>query len=542
VLDQWNIADVWEAVADRFPEEPALSTPGRSTSWRNFSSRSDGIASALLAAGLGHQAKVAQYLYNCPEYLESVFACFKAGFVPVNTNYRYTGDELAYLWDNADVEAVVFHSDLVDQCDELRRRLAAIRLWLWVDGGDGRVCPDWAVPYEQAADNSIGARDRVVAPWGRSGRDIFLLYTGGTTGHPKGVVWEQDTLFRMLESLAGRTAGDVADPVGRAAVLLRPGPRVLPAPPLMHGTALWYVMPVLSGGGCVLTNPDRTFDAERLLDIVVQEQVKGLCIVGDAFARPLVEAIEAEPRRWNLDALRLVFSSGVMFSAALKARLLAHATHATISDSLGSSESGRVANQLSTADGGYEATAAFKVGPLTRVIDEQGGDVALGSRQRGRVVVTGHIPVGYYNDPLKTAETFVMLDGRRHVVTGDWAEVEADGAIRLLGRGSICINTGGEKVYPEEVEEAIKAFGGILDAVVVGMPDDRFGEVVVAVVEPAPASSLDESALVEELRRRLAGFKVPRFVIQQPIGRAPNGKADYQRLRADVASTLTGGR
>lgn len=525
-MTEWNFADVWEAIADRFGDEPALIEPGRTVTWSAFDSRANGVAAALLEAGLGQQAKVAQYLYNAPEYLESVFATFKAGMVPVNTNYRYTGDELAYLWDNAEVETVVFHGDLVERCEELRARLPRIRLWLWVDAGTGE-CPQWAVPYEQAAAAALG---RVRAPWGRSGQDLFLLYTGGTTGHPKGVMWTQDTMYRMLEELNGRTPADQAAPEGVAASIKRPGPRVLAAPPLMHGTAMWFAMPALNRAGSVVTLPDRSFDPARLLTVVVENDVKGISIVGDAFARPLNDALDAEPDRWDLTGLRVVFSSGVMFSPQSKARLLAHAPNATVVDSLGSSESGGVARSLSGA--GEEVTvASFKVGERTRVIDEQGRDVVPGSGQRGRLANTGHVPIGYYQDPAKTAETFVEIDGAVHVVAGDWAEVEADGTIRLLGRGSACINTGGEKVYPEEVEESIKELGGVRDAVVVGLPDPRFGEAVAALIEPEAGTELDRDELVSSLRSRLAGYKLPRHVMFGPVGRAPNGKADQVSIR-----------
>ncbi len=492
----------------------SLAVPGAAVTWADFDRRADGVARALLDAGLGHQAKVAQYLYNCPEYLESFFACCKAALVPVNTNYRYTGAELAYLWTNADVEAVVFHDTFVDRCDELRRQLRGIRLWLWVNDRNGR-CPDWATPYAEVADRHV---DRVDPA--RSGDDLILLYTGGTTGQPKGVMWPQDTLFRMLEELNGR---DVA-----ARALDRPGPRVLPAPPLMHGTALFFALPVLGQGGCVVTTADHRFDAESLLDVVVAEGIKGLCIVGDAFAKPIVEVLDRNPERWDLSGVRVVFSSGVVLSPSVKERLLTHLPRATIVDSLGSSETGSVARSMSTAQG---TTGSFQVGRRTRVIDDAGEDVAAGSGAIGRVVLAGHQPLGYYKDPVKTAETFVELNGTNHVITGDWAEVNADGTLRFLGRGSVSINTGGEKVYPEEVEEAIKLVPGVVDAVVVGIPDVRLGEVVAAVVEPAAGKMLDVDELRAALRESLAGFKIPRLVVQQPVGRAVNGKADYRALR-----------
>ena len=278
----------------------------------------------------------------------------------------------------------------------------------------------------------------------------------------------------------------------------------------MHGTAMWFAMPALSQGGCVVTLSDRGFDPARLLDTIVEERVRGLCIVGDAFARPIADALDAEPDRWDLSGLRVLFSSGVMFSAATKERILAHAPSCILVDSLGSSESGGLGRTLSTADDGQAggATAAFKIGPTTRVVDDDGNDVVPGSGERGRIAVRGHIPIGYYGDPVKTAETFLTIDSEVHVVAGDWAEVDTDGTIRLLGRGSVCINTGGEKVYPEEVEEAIKARPGVRDAVVVGVPDERFGEMVVAVVEPTPGASVDADSLVAELPqppRRLQG-------------------------------------
>ncbi|MDA8147445.1 MAG: AMP-binding protein [Actinomycetota bacterium] len=534
----WNFADVWEAVAGRFPGEPAQRYGSRTVSWAELDRRADGVAAALVDAGLARQAKVAQLLYNAPEYLESVFASFKVGLVPVSVNYRYTGDELVYLLDNADAEAVVFHGSLAGVCDEIRPRLPRVRRWLWVADDGAGACPAWAVPYEEAA--TSGMRPPAVP---RSGDDLMLLYTGGTTGAPKGVMWPQDTLFRMLEELNGAVPAPDADAAAHAAGLARPGPLVLPAAPLMHGTAMWFVLPVLSRGGSVITLPQRSFEPEALLDALCLHRVKGLCIVGDAFARPLVAALDADPERWDLSGLRVVFSSGVSFSAETQAALLRHATGAVVVDSLGSSESGGLARTQARAGSGAPAPR-FTVGRTTRVVDETGADVEPGSGRRGRLAVTGHIPLGYYRDPEKTAETFVTIDGVRYVVAGDWAEVEADGTIRLLGRGSVCINTGGEKVYPDEVEVAVKRAAGVRDAVVVGVPDERFGETVVAVIEAEPGAAVDPGEVTAEVRRTLAGYKAPRRVVVVPsLERAPNGKADYRRLRdlAIAALAVPGG-
>jgi 3-oxocholest-4-en-26-oate---CoA ligase len=521
----WNFADVWEAVAGRFPASAALRHADRLVSWRDFDERANGVAASMLAAGLGHQDKVAQYMRNRPEYLESMFAAFKAGLVPVNTNHRYGDDELRYLWSNSDTKAVVFDAEFTDVCERLRPAMPGVRIWLRVGDGD---CPDWATRYELAA---TSCPDRVSGGWGRSGDDLYLLYTGGTTGLPKGVMWRQDDLFRMLESSRHDIAAGPADPVAWAGGLSRPGSPALPAPPLMHGAACWFVLPVLSRGGTVVTLPGVSFDAVELLDAVVANRVRRLCIVGDAFAKPLLRQLEGDPTRWDLSALQVIFSSGAMLSQDSKQRLLASAPRAVIFDGLGTSESGRLATTV-TSQGAETATARFELTANTRVVDEVGHDVEPGSGLPGRLAVGGHIPLGYYGDPDKTAATFVVLDGRRYVIAGDWAEVDADGVITLLGRGSSCINTAGEKVYPEEVEEVLKQADGVRDAAVMGVPDERFGEAVVAMVEPDTGRFLDQATLIAHVKQRLAAYKAPRRVITvESVGRGPNGKLDYRGLK-----------
>ena len=527
----WNYADVFEAVARRFPDAPAQISDGRTLTWSDFDRRAGAVAARLVGAGLGPQSKVALFLYNGPEYLECVYGAFKASLVPVNTNYRYAGAELVHLWEDSDAEAVVFHADLADRVEQVRGQLTGVKLWVCVDAA-GAVCPDWAERYEALAAAEAGPTGRE-----RSGRDLLLLYTGGTTGRPKGVMWPQDSLFRNLEEGYGRDPDVYEDADARAQGLAKPGPRVLPAAPLMHGTALWFALPALGQGGCVVTVPDRSFQAASLLDTVVREEVKGLCIVGDAFGRPLVEALDAEPGRWDLTGLRLIFSSGVLFSAEVKQRLLAAAPRATLVDSIGTSESGGVARAQARA-GEEPGAATFTVGPHTKVVAEDGTLVEPGSGERGRLAVGGSIPIGYYGDPEKTAETFVVVDGVTHVVAGDWCTVDADGSIRFLGRGSVCINTGGEKVYPEEVEEVIKRLPGVRDAVLLGVPDERFGEAVAAVVDLADGASVGPEDVQGAVRGSLAGYKVPRHVVFADVARQANGKLDYPVLREVVADAL----
>ncbi|HYI60748.1 MAG TPA: acyl-CoA synthetase [Acidimicrobiales bacterium] len=528
----WNFAEVWETIAEEIPDAPAQVQGDRRLTWRQLDKRANGVAHALLGAGVAEQDKVAQYLYNCPEYLESMFGIWKAGLAPVNTNYRYADDELVYLWDNADAVAVVFHGSFVPTIERIRDRVGKVRLWLWVDDGAG-PCPDWATPYEEAATSHP---ERVVAPWGRSGDHLYMLYTGGTTGMPKGVMWRQDDLFRNLIGAAvDRTVQQgEADLDSVRARVNGPGMVGLPACPLMHGTGCMTQLIVLSGGGCVVTLQARNLDVPELLDTIDREGVNLIAIVGDAFAKPITRALDAEPGRWELTSLLAVTSSGVMFSEPVKQALLAHARGAMIIDAFSSSEAVGMGQSISAA-GAEVQTATFTVGENTRVVDEDGSDVVPGSGQIGRVAVGGFQPVGYYKDPAKSDATFLMLDGKRYSVPGDFAQVESDGTITLLGRGSVCINTGGEKVFPEEVEEVLKTADSVRDAVAVGVPDEKFGQAIVAMVELAPGAELDEGNIIAHVKTKLASFKAPKRVLQvETIGRAANGKVDYKRLTAEA--------
>ncbi len=535
-MSGWNFAEVWEVIAEELPDAPAQVQADRAFTWRQFDERANGIAAALMEAGPVEQDKVALYLYNGPEYLEAMFAAFKAGLVPVNTNYRYADDELVYLWDNADAVAVVFHGGFTDTIERIRDRVDRVRLWLWVDDGT-EPCPRWAEPYEQAAHSHA---ERVVAPWGRSGDHLYMLYTGGTTGMPKGVMWRQDDLFRNLvgSTVDGRVRDGEADMAIMDERVAGPGMNGLPACPLMHGTGCMTQLIVLAQGGKVVTLTSHGLDVEELLDAVERDKVNMVAIVGDTFGKPIVRALEANPGRWDLSSLVILTSSGVMFSEQTKQALIEHLPTVMIVDVFSSSEAVGMGQSISSA-GGTAETAAFKVGENTRVVGEDGTDVEPGSGQIGRVAVGGFQPIGYYKDEAKSDATFLMIDGRRYSVPGDFAQVEADGSITLLGRGSVCINTGGEKVFPEEVEEALKTHESINDAVAVGVPDDKFGEIIVAVVELNPGDELDRAAVIAHVKSKLASYKAPKHVLTiDTIGRAPNGKVDYKRLRAYAIDTL----
>jgi fatty-acyl-CoA synthase len=534
----WNFADLWEGIAGKFPDAPAQVHGDRRTTWREFDERANGVARFLLDGGAQHQDKVALYLYNGPEYLESCAGLFKAGLVPVNTNYRYLDDELLYLWDNADAVAVVFHGVFTDRVDHLRPRLPGVRHWIWVDDGTSPM-PNWAVAYE---DVTATASERVEAPWGRSGDDILMIYTGGTTGMPKGVMWRQDDLIGAVCAAANPLlAQDPADAGGVQAVLdsiAGPGLVGLPACPLMHGTGWFTALLYLTSGGSVATLVERHLDWVELLDTIEREGVGALTIVGDAFAKPILACLDAEPDRWDLSSLVLVSSSGVMWSEPIKQRMLEHHPTMMLVDSFSSSEAIGMGQSVSAA-GAAEKTAHFSLGPGAIVLTDDGVKVEPGSPERGRVAIPGRTPLGYYKDPEKTAATFITVDGIRYSMPGDYATVDADGSISLLGRGSVCINTGGEKVFPEEVEEALKTHDTVADAVVVGVPDDKFGQAIVAVVEPADGCALDDGELVAHVKTQLAAYKAPKRIVEiDTIGRAPNAKVDYKRMTAYALDTL----
>jgi len=532
----WNLADIWERNADRFPDSIAQMQAGRSFTWAEFDRRADGIAHTLLHAGAQRQDKVAHYLYNCPEYLESMFGMFKAALVPVNTNYRYTDDELAHLWDNSDAVAVIFHGSFTQRCEQMRSRAPKVHTWIWVDDGT-EPCPEWAIDYEGAA---AGATDtgRVSGAWGRSADDLYILFTGGTTGMPKGVMWRQDDMVGSLDAPSKNPLPTLPGWAEFDARISKPGPRNLPAAPLMHGTGAFNAMWNLVLAGSVVTLPGRKFDPVELLDAIQLHRVNSISIVGDAFAKPILKALDAQPDRWDISSLRVIVSSGVIWASETKVGLLRHNARLIMIDSLGSSEAIGMASNTTTAES-TGSTAKFALGPNTCVLAEDGREVLAGSGERGRVALRGRTPVGYYKDEAKSADTFVVHDGVRWSIPGDWAEVEADGTLRLYGRGSQCINTGGEKVYPEEVEEVLKLHPSVNDAAVVGVPDERFGEAITALVEPHEGGTIDEAALIAHVRITLAAYKSPKRILTiETVGRAANGKLDYKSLKVEALRQL----
>lgn len=527
----WTYADLWEAVAEAIPARPAQVHGARTLSWRDFDRRADALARHLLDAGLQHQSKVAAYLYNGPEYLETYYAAFKAGLAPVNTNYRYVADELVYLFDNADAEAVVFHASFAPTVDRIRGQLPKVRSWIAVAEA-GHPVPPFAADYD-----ALVAQDtrRTQARWGRSGDDVLILYTGGTTGMPKGVMWRNEDLFMAFGG--GNPYGDPRGTPGEVIEFAKGcEPLVMmAAAPLMHGAAqmatfiAWWM-----GGTMVYT---RRFDAAEVLRAIEREKVVTINITGDAMARPLADEIASGS--YDLGSLRAISSTGAILSGAVRDRLRELLPEAMILDNFGSSESGYTASGVE----GSSPESGLRYRPNNarlRVLDDSLRPVEPGSGVIGQVAKTGHIAFGYWRDPKKTAETFVEVDGARWLLTGDIATVEADGTITIFGRGSQCVNTGGEKVFPEEVEAVLKGHPGVFDAVVTGIPDERFGSRVAAVVQPYGATPAVED-LDAHCRGLLSGYKVPRtYAFVAEMERSPAGKADYRWARKVAEEAAAG--
>ena len=528
-MPDWNLADVYESIADVIPDRPALISGGRARSWRELDERAARLSAAFVDLGLGPDAKVALYLYNCPEYVEASFATFKMRGVHVNVNYRYLEDELAYLLDNSDAEVILFHGSLGEHVAAVRDRCQGVKACIQVDDESPLIAG--ALRYEDLV-TEHGPLERIP----RSGDDRWFLYTGGTTGMPKGVMWRHEDLFGSLAQavypvLGGEIPAESSGAGAAALGIIEAGrsPVHLPASPLMHGTGGMTSMQSFFAGGTLVTLESRHFDPDELWRVVADQQVTQIAIVGDAFCKPMVRALDEAVARGephDLSSLGLVISSGVMWSAPVKQALMAHRPLLCL-DSLGSSEGVGFATNL-TMPGQEASTAKFTIGARTKVLTEEGREVGPGSDERGMLCLGGYLPSGYYKDAAKSAGTFKVFDGVRYSVPGDWAMVEADGTIALLGRGSVFINSGGEKIYPEEVEEAVKTLDGVTDCLVVGVPDDRFGEAVTAVVAGDPGLQIDPTHLGGAIEH-LAHYKHPRHVVVvDAIPRGPNGKADYQ--------------
>jgi acyl-CoA synthetase (AMP-forming)/AMP-acid ligase II len=550
-----SFGTIWEAIARDLPDAVAISEPARDYTFAQWEDRAARLAAALSAAGVGPGDKVACYLYNGAPYLETVFAAFKLGAVPVNANYRYTRDELTALLADADAAALVFSGDLAANVAPAAAALPSLRLLVRVGPAPAEATPEAATPEDgplrdapELADLYAATAPRPREP--RPGTDQLFMYTGGTTGMPKGVIWHMYQLFgSMSAGLFSRLNLDAPpatlDELVAAAASVRAAgrsPVALSAVPLMHATGLFNSMGTLTAGGRVVLTKPGGLDPRHVWELVGAQRVRTLVVAGNAVCRPLVDellAAEAAGRPHDLSSLDSVTSSGTVLSDRIK-RALHERAAVTITDAIASSEGGPFAYAVTTS--AADLPARFYPVAATRVLTASGAPVAPGSGEVGTLAFGGSIPSGYYKDEAKTSATFRVVGGVRYTMPGDLATVEADGAIRFLGRGAGVINTGGEKVHPQEVEDILLAYPGVTDASVVGVADETWGERVVAVVATGSATLTSEE-LRSAVRQRLAGYKVPRAVILLPaLPRTPTGKLELARVRGIAADAASAGR
>ena len=536
-----NWATLWEALADAQPDHIAVVVGTRTQTWATLDDRAARVATALSARGAGVGTRIAQLMFNGPEYLESSYAAFKLRATPINVNYRYKAPEIAYICADAEAEVLVFHGSLGDRVTEARPDMASVTTLLQVD--DGSPLVDGAYWYHEVVAESAPA-PRIE----RSGEDTLMLYTGGTTGNPKGVVWRHVDLFGALAYTSYVTAGvevpTTPRDVGRIAADLQAdgrSPVMLCAPPLMHGTALFLAIGAFVMGGTVVLLGGRSFDADELWDLVEEHRVTQLSLVGDAFARPLNAALDASEqngRMRDLTSVVRIVSTGATLSVDQKRAFQKRLPNAMIIDMIGASEGGPYALSMTAPGTEPPETAIFTAPPNVVTIDPATGSaLPRGSDIPGMLGASGPMPRGYWRDERRTAETFLTVDGVRYTVPGDFATIADDGTVTLLGRGSVCINSGGEKIYPEEVEVAARLHPSVVDANVVGVPDERFGETVVLVC--AVSEPTDAADVIATIKDRIADYKAPREVVfVDEVYRAPNGKADYRWARETARSAL----
>jgi fatty-acyl-CoA synthase len=528
---EFNLADLFEIVADAVPDRPALVAGDRRLTYAQLEERANRFAHHLLDQGVEPGDKVSIYSWDRAEWVEAMLGTYKARAVPVNVNYRYVADEARYILDNSDSVVVVHERAFAPLLATIRADLPNVRHYVVLE--DGSDDERDATPYEDAL--ASASPDRDFAP--RSPDDLYLLYTGGTTGVPKGVMWRSEDIFFAALGGGGFGQPPITTPEELAERIPAEDARAIPIvnAPLMHGGGQWMALINLFGGGTIVLNGNRHFDPEWIWRTVEQEGCNTVMVVGDAMGRPLAEALSAPGASYDTSSVIAVGSGGAILSAAVKEQLRAQLPNAMIIDSFGASETGAGGTVFDKEGGG--AGPRFTMGEFMTVLDDDLRPIAPGSGVVGKLARRGHIPLGYYKDTEKTAATFVTAaDGTRWVVPGDFAQVEADGTITMLGRGSVCINSGGEKVYPEEVEAALKSHPDVFDAVVVGVPDDRYVERVAAIVQARPDTEPSLEELQTHCRERLAGYKLPRqLVLTDVIPRTPVGKPDYRA--AKVAAT-----
>lgn len=531
-----NIADLLEHAVDAVPERIAVVCGDRRVTFAELEERANRLAHHLSAHGVGLGSHIGVYAKNSIEALESMIAAYKLRAIAINVNYRYVHGELRYLFDNADLVALIHEREYSDKVAAVLPETPKLKHVVVVDdGSEGDYSSYGGVDYETAL--TEGAPERDFAE--RSADDIYILYTGGTTGYPKGVLWRHEDIWRALGGGINFVTGEYIEDEwtlaeqGKAGALVR-----LPCAPLIHGAAQWATFGALFTVGTVVLLP--RFDPHEVWKAVQANKVQVLTIVGDAMARPLIDAYR---EGYDASSIVAVSSHAALFSQSVKQEFIEMLPSVVITDAIGSSESGFTGIGMVSKDTDHSAGPRVNFGKDAILVDDDGALVEPKPGAIGLIARRGHVPLGYYKDPEKTEKIFVEVGGKRYVVPGDYARYEEDGTVTLLGRGSQCVNTGGEKVYPEEVEGALKSHPDVFDALVIGIPDDRLGQRVAAVIQPKAGKEPDLAGIEAHVRTELAGYKVPRTIwLTDEVGRTPAGKPDYkwaQRYAAEHEPVTT---
>jgi 3-oxocholest-4-en-26-oate---CoA ligase len=528
-----NIADLAEHAIDAVPDRVALICGDDELTYAQLEEKSNRLAHYLIDRGVKKDDKVGLYCRNRIEIVIAMLGVVKAGAILVNVNFRYVEGELRYLFDNSDMVAVVHERRYSDRVANVLPDTPNVKTVLVVeDGSDHDYQRYGGVEFYSALAQGSPERDFGA----RSADDIYLLYTGGTTGFPKGVMWRHEDIYRVLlggtDFATGEYVKDEYDLSKQAAA----GPPMIrfPIPPMIHGATQSATWMALFSGGTVVLAPE--FDADEVWRTIHKHNVNLLFFTGDAMARPLLDALSAD-NDYDLSSLFLLASTAALFSPSIKEKLLELLPNRVITDSIGSSETGFGGTSLVAKGEAHTGGPRVQIDKWTVVLDEQGNEVKPGSGVRGIIAKRGHVPVGYYKDDKKSAETFRVINGVRYAVPGDYAQVEEDGTVTMLGRGSVSINSGGEKIYPEEVEAALKGHPGVFDALVVGVPDPRYGQHVAAVVQPRDGTRPTLAELDSFVRSEIAGYKVPRSLwLVGEVRRSPAGKPDYRWAKEQTES------
>jgi fatty-acyl-CoA synthase len=547
---EYNLADLYDAVSAAIPDRECIVWRDRRLTYAQMADRTNRLANHLVAAGLGARTErddlgghesgqdhLACYLHNGNEYMEAMLGAYKARVAPFNVNYRYVAEELRYLLNDAGATAIVFHSTFADRLAEVLPDLPALRVLLQVDDGSGSELLPGARWYEDALAAASPERPDVQ----RSPDDLYILYTGGTTGMPKGVLWRQADIY--VAALGGRNLGTGAewesvDEIVEGA--RNAGARLLPAPPFMHGAGHWLALNAMNGGNTVCIQDDTVgLDADDVWRTIEREKVNILLIVGDAFGRPLVDQLEAAAEKdqvYDLSSMLMVISGGAPLNSTIKDRFLAQLPTVMVMDAVGASETGSQMSHMSAA-GQAASTGTFTPGPGAAIVSaDLSTALEAGHEEVGWLAQKGRVPLGYLGDAEKTARTFPVIGGVRYSVPGDRARLTADGVIELYGRDSVTINSGGEKIFAEEVEQAIAHHPDVYDVVCAGRPSERWGQEVVAVVQLREGAAATEEDLLAEAATHVARYKLPKaFVFRDAIVRSPAGKADYRWAKEQAA-------